>query len=59
VAPLQSLSPVIRHAFYEKMIGEQTHLMEVMNSGKYFLRDSKGLELRVIGAASISVGALP
>ena len=41
------------------MIGEQTHLMEVMNSGKYFLRDSKGLELRVIGAASISVGALP
>jgi len=41
------------------MICEQTHLMEVMNSGKYFLRDSKGLELRVIGAASISVGALP
>ena len=41
------------------MIGEQTHLMEVMNSGKYFGRDSKGLELPVIGAVSISVGALP
>ena len=41
------------------MICEQTHLMEVMNSGKYFGRDSKGLELPVIGAVSISVGALP
>ena len=40
------------------MIGEQTHLMEVMNSGKYFGRDSKGLELPIIGTASIGVGAL-
>jgi hypothetical protein len=40
------------------LIGERTRPMEVMNSGKYFGRDSKGLELPIIGIASISVGAL-
>jgi len=40
------------------MIGEQTHLMEVMNSGKYFGRDPKGLGLPIIVTASIRVNAL-
>ena len=40
------------------MICEQTHLMEVMNSGKYFGRDPKGLGLPIIVTASIRVNAL-
>jgi hypothetical protein len=39
------------------MIGEQTHLMEVMNSGKYFGRDFKRVELP-IETTSISTDAL-
>jgi hypothetical protein len=38
--------------------GEQAHLMEIMNKGRYFGRDSKGAELPIetgsIGAAALN-----